>query len=127
MSKPPTSYPKKLSKNQTTDERKQLVAQALADGHTTRSAAKALRTTTGTVAKIRSYLAAAAKTAAEAAAEEPKPAARVPESSEAPRPKLAASEAKQCVKPVDGGRCAYEKVPGTDTCILHQPKARKLS
>ena len=38
-----------------------------------------------------------------------------------PKYKMAASEATQCEHEIDGQRCGFEKLPGSDFCALHGP------
>lgn len=125
----PKKYAKTLGQCKTKEEREALVAQAMADGHSNTSAAKALRTSPGTIAGIRRVAKIPSKNPpthgvaieparSSPAVSAPKTSASLPEAR--PRPKLAASEATQCTERINGNPCAFERVPGSTKCPVHQ-------
>lgn len=125
---PPKKYDKTLKQCKNEEERVALVRQAMQDGHSNKSAAKALGLGKrfGVIAGIRRKHNIASQhrpshgTAIEAKptmlpAPKPEPASPV----EHARPKMAASEATQCTGKVNGHQCGYEREPGWTTCMFH--------
>lgn len=99
-----------LSKEQKIAE----IREAMQQGHSNTTAAEALGATPGIVAGIRykNNIPPRSAPPSRAAPRTPAPAW--------PRPKLAASEATQCVHcGPDKLRCAYERVAGSLYCVLH--------
>lgn len=114
MATPPKKYPKTLAQCTTPEERIALVRQAMEDGHSNTSAAKALGTTLGTIAGLRNKNKIPSKNSAP-----PMYPPTIPRQ----RLKVAVSEAKQCIEMIGTNghkhRCGYEIAEGLDKCALH--------
>lgn len=114
-------------KKQTKAEQIRLVREAILAGHTSNiRIAEYLGTTPGTVAGIR-FRNKIPLVPEVSPAPEPSPRSDPAEvhtkESDLPPLKVAASEATQCMKEVLGDkRCAFERLPRSKFCAMHQPK-----
>jgi len=137
--KPKRKKYKKLSRCKTDDERNALVAEAMEDGHSNKTAAKALGTTPGTIAGIRNRAKIPSKhrpthgTAIEAASSPPPPEQKSlleaepeyeppPQSAVDMNLRFAGDDwAHQCQHQVDaeGHLCSFKQMPGENYCPKH--------
>lgn len=124
MTTPPKKYSKTLAQCKTREERVALVRQAMEDGHSYTSAAKAL----GLTKKERGVIAGICHKN-KILSKHPKPP-MYPKPIKRQKLKVAASEATQCTEVLNGGtprRCAYERVEGLEKCPLHCGRRVKKS
>lgn len=101
------------------EERTEVLWELMRAGHTNKTAAKELKTTPGSVAGWRNRHNIPSR---DNFPKEKKGIETPASTAHKPRGKLAASEATQCIhKDNDGRRCAYERLPRSRFCALHQP------
>lgn len=100
------------------DERAPVVRALMEQGHSNNTAARAVRTTRGTIVALRrDYGIPSTHPGRNRPPRRSEP--KRPKKPKGPKGQVAASEAKQCVMMVDRHRCAYEKTDG-DYCWLHR-------